>query len=69
MSNKNNKKKVNNNKLPFELGDYIENKKTGIVYRVNGYGRNRTTGIHYYVLDDNTIVLENSFNKYFKKTY
>jgi len=63
------KKNVNNSNLSFNIGDYIENKKTGIVYRVNGYGRNRTTGIQYYVLDDNTIVWENSFNKYFKKTY
>lgn len=63
------KKKVNSNKLPFELGDYIENKKTSIVYRVNGIGRNRITGVWYYILDDNTIVRENSFNKYFKKTY
>lgn len=55
--------------FPFNIGDYIENKKSGIVYRINGYGRIRSTGEHYFVLDNRSIVRESEWNKYFKKQY
>lgn len=49
---------------PFRLGEYVVNKKSGISYRINGFGRNRATGEHYYVLDDNSILKENEWNNY-----
>ena len=55
--------------LPFNIGDYIENKKSGIVYRINGYGCIRSTGEHYFILDNQDILRESKWNNYFKKQY
>lgn len=49
---------------PFRLGEYVVNKKSGISYRINGFGRNRATGEHYYVLDNNSILKESEWNNY-----
>lgn len=55
---------VVSNKLPFNLGDYIKNKKSNMLYRVNGVGRIRATGEWYLILDDNSLLRKKEWSKY-----
>lgn len=57
---------MTSSELPFHLGEYIKNKKSGIAYRINGFGRNRATGERYFILDNNSLLREKDWNKYYK---
>ena len=57
---------MTSNELPFRLGEHIKNKKSGIEYCINGVGRNRATGEWYFILDDNSLLREKDWNKYYK---